>query len=96
MAVRAARTSSTCADIEHLRVQGELFGSVPSDSTVFRTLHEFDAAQRGELLSALAEVRAKVCKKLDKRRGDPVILDFDASLVDVHSVLKEHTAANYW
>ena len=58
-------------------------------------MHELDVEQRSELLSVLTEVRAHVWKKLDKRRGDPVILDFDASLVDVHSELKEHTAANY-
>jgi len=38
---------------------------------------------------------AKVGKKVDQRRSDPVILDFDASLVDVHSELKEQTAPNY-
>ena len=26
-----------CADIEHLRAQPDLFGSVPSDSTLYRT-----------------------------------------------------------
>jgi hypothetical protein len=95
MALVLAGGGESCADIEHLRSQHEMFGSVPSDSTVFRTLHEFDAKQRRELLSALAEVRAKVWKKLDQRRSEPVILDFDASLVDVHSELKEHTAPNY-
>ena len=95
MALVLAGGGESCADIEHLRVQEEMFGSVPSDSTVFRTLHEFDAQQRRELLSALAEVRAKVWKKLDQRRKDPVILDFDASLVNVHSELKEQAAANY-
>jgi hypothetical protein len=94
LALVLAGGGESCADIEHLRSQDELFGSVPSDSTVFRTLHEFDAAQRNELRQALAEVRAKVWKKLDQKR-DPVILDFDASLVDVHSELKEHAAPNY-
>jgi hypothetical protein len=95
MALVLAGGGESCADIEHLRSQEELFGSVPSDSTVFRTLHEFDAEQRSELGRALAEVRIKVWKKLDKKRQDPVILDFDASLVDVHSELKERAAANY-
>jgi hypothetical protein len=95
LALVLAGGGESCADIEHLRAQEELFGSVPSDSTVFRTLHEFDAQQRSELRSALAEVRAKVWEKLDTRRKDPVILDFDASLVDVHSELKEHTAPTY-
>jgi len=95
LALVLAGGGESCADIEHLRSQQELFGSVPSDSTVFRTLHEFDAKQRSELSVALAEVRAKVWKKLDQRRRDPVILDFDASLVDVHSELKEQAAPNY-
>jgi hypothetical protein len=95
LALVLAGGGESCADIEHLRAQEEMFGSVPSDSTVFRTLHEFDAEQRSELLQALAEVRAKVWKKLDQRRKDPVILDFDASLVDVHSELKEQAAPNY-
>jgi hypothetical protein len=85
----------SCADVEHLRVQEELFGSVPSDSTVFRTLHEFDAEQRSELSQALAEARAKVWQKVDTKPSDPVILDFDASLVDVHSELKEKAAPTY-
>jgi hypothetical protein len=95
LALVLAGGGESCADIEHLRSQQEMFGSVPSDSTVFRTLHEFDAEQRSELSEALAEVRAKVWKKLDQRRKDSVILDFDASLVDVHSELKEKAAPNY-
>ncbi len=83
LALVLAGGGESCADIEHLRAQHEMFGSVPSDSTVIRILHQVDAKQRRELLSALAEVRATVWKKLDTRRSDPVILDFDASLVDV-------------
>ena len=95
LALVLAGGGESCADIEHLRAQEEMFGSVPSDSTVYRTLHEFDVEQRSSLAAALAEVRAKVWEKLDQRRSDPVILDFDASLVDVHSELKEQTAPNY-
>ncbi len=95
LALVLAGGGESCADIEHLRAQQEMFGSVPSDSTLIRTLHQFDAKQRRELLSALAEVRATVWQKLDTRRRDPVILDFDASLVDVHSELKEKAAPTY-
>ena len=95
LALVLAWGGESCADFEHLRAQEELFGSVPLGSTVFRTLHEFDAQRRNEHLWALAEVRAKVWKKLDRWRGDPVILNFDASLVAVHSELKEHMALNY-
>ncbi|MBW4030472.1 MAG: transposase [Acidobacteria bacterium] len=95
LALVLAGGGESCADIEHLRAQEEMFGSVPSDSTVFRTLHEFDAAKRRDLLSALAEVRAKVWKKLDQKRSDPVILDFDASLVDAPAELTEQTVSNH-
>jgi hypothetical protein len=94
LALVLAGGGESCADIEHLRVQEQLFGSVPSDSTVFRTLHEFDAAKRAQLAHGLAEVRARVWEKLDVT-SDPVILDLDASLVDVHSELKEHAAPTY-
>ena len=40
-------------------------------------------------------MRVKVWKKLDQGRKDPVILDFDASLVDVHSEQKEKAAPSY-
>jgi hypothetical protein len=33
-----------CADIEHLRSQPDLFGSVPSDSTLYRTFRSIDAS----------------------------------------------------
>ncbi len=95
MALVLAGGGESCADIEHLRIQEELFGSVPSDTTVFRTFHEFDATQRASLAEALTEVRARVWTKLDTQSSDPVILDFDASLVDVHSELKEQAAPTY-
>ncbi len=36
-----------CADIEHLRSQADLFGSVPSDSTLYRTFRHIDADDAG-------------------------------------------------
>src|ERR1700684_1492112 len=39
----------SCADIEHLRAQRDLFGSVPSDSTVHRTFHEITAEVRSAI-----------------------------------------------
>ena len=46
MSLMLAGGGESCADIEHLRLQGDLFGSVPSDTTVFRTFHEFGASTR--------------------------------------------------
>jgi hypothetical protein len=39
-ALMLAGGGESCADIEHLRLQPALFGSVQSDSTVFRTFHQ--------------------------------------------------------
>jgi hypothetical protein len=60
MAMVLAGGGESCADIEHLRVQTNLFGSVPSDTTVFRTFHEFSAPERDQLAEALGEVRASL------------------------------------
>ena len=83
----------SCADVEHLRTQRDLFEDVASDSTVYRTFHEFDAPQREEFARALASVRQKVWAKLDM--DGPVILDFDASLVMGLSESKENAAPTY-
>ena len=45
-ALMLAGGGESCADIEHLRLQPEVFGSVPSDSTVFRTFHQLDVNKR--------------------------------------------------
>ena len=37
MALVLAGGGESCADVEDLRVQKDLFGAVPSDSTVYRT-----------------------------------------------------------
>ncbi len=86
----------SCADIEHLRVQADLFGSVPSDSTVFRTFHEIASETRSSIALAMAEVRAKVWARSAATTGRaPVVLDIDASLVEVHSEGKEGAAATF-
>ena len=86
-----------CADIEHLRAQPRLFGAVASDSTVWRTMHQIDAAILDRMSEAVGEVRAGVWQRGSgsvAARGR-VVLDIDASLVDIHSERKEGTAANY-
>ena len=94
MALVLAGGGESCSDIEHLRVQDDLFGSVPSDTTVFRTFHELIGTRRTALAASLAEVRAKVWDSLDVS-DEPVVLDIDASLVDVHTESKEHAAPNF-
>ena len=85
-----------CSDIERLRSQPSLFGAVASDSTLYRTLRSIDAAVLDGVWEAMAETRAQVWRRSSATTGNaPVILDLDASLVDIHSENKEGTAANY-
>ena len=86
----------SCADIEHLRTQDRLFGPVPSDSTVYRTIVAIDAATLARLQAAFAATRAEVWARSDATTGtDLLVLDIDATLIDIHSENKEGTAPNY-
>ena len=86
-----------CSDIENLRVEGGLFDSVPSDSTLYRTFTEdLTPTTLASIAEGFAEVRAKLWRKLKLTKGsDPVVLDIDATLTDVHSEAKEGTGPNY-
>ena len=59
MAIVIAGGGKSCADIEHLRFQSDLFGHMASDSTAHRTFHELDGAALVELAKATVAVRAK-------------------------------------
>ena len=86
-----------CADIEHLRSQPDLFGSVPSDSTLYRTFRtDIDPSTLDGLWEAMSEVRARVWRRSSATTGTAVVvLDIDSSLHEVHSENKEETAATY-
>ena len=85
-----------CSDIERLRAQSTLFGAVASDSTLYRTIRSLDAATLAGLWDAMADARGEVWRRSSATTGTaPVILDLDASLIDIHSENKEGTAANY-
>lgn len=84
----------SCADIEHLRAQARLFGPVPSDSTLYRTITALDPVILGRLGTAMAETRARVWDRVDVS-AQPVVLDIDASLIQVHSENKAGTAPNF-
>ena len=96
MALTLAGGGESCLDIEHLRIGTDLFGSVPSDTTVARTFHEIDASTRSGITDALAEMRAQVWSRSSATTGtDAVLLDIDASLVEIHSENKEQTAPTF-
>lgn len=85
-----------CADIEHLRSQGVLFGSVPSDSTLYRTFRALSPDTLVGLWEAMGEVRAQVWRRSSATTGtDTIVLDIDSSLHEVHSENKVGAGPNY-
>jgi hypothetical protein len=96
VALMLAGGGESCADIEHLRCQPDLFGNVASDSTVHRSLHERGGKLRAEIAGALAGVRTTIWDRSAATKGPgPVYLDIDASLVEIHSENKVGTAPTY-
>jgi len=86
----------SCLDIEHLRIGKDLFGFVPSDTTVARMFHEITPSVRASIAEAVATVRSQVWRRSSATTSsDPVVLDIDASLVDIHSENKEETAPTF-
>ena len=87
----------SCADIEYLRAEDDLFAEVCSDSTLYRTFTEnLDDETLAKVKAGFAEVREVVWRRAGLIKGTgPVVLDIDASLIDVHSEHKEGTAPNY-
>lgn len=95
-ALMLAGGGESCLDIEFLRTGDGLFGAVPSDTTVARTLHEITPENKDALLAAVAQVRKEVWRRAKVAEGDdPVVVDIDASLVEIHSENKEQAAPNY-
>ena len=85
-----------CSDIEYLRAEGGLFGAVASAPTLYRTLRSLDPATVGDLWAHQAAVRAQVwARRAPVGAVAPVVLDIDATLVEVHSEHKAGAAAHY-
>lgn len=87
----------SCSDIETLASQDRLFGAVCSDSTLYRTFTEtLDSGAVSRAQEAMAQIRSRVWARVPALGGDnPVVLDVDASLVEIHSENKEGSAAHY-
>jgi hypothetical protein len=86
-----------CADVEALRAEERLFGPVASDTTTWRVFrHELSPAVVDGLRAAVAPVRNQVwARSAVTNTAEPVVLDIDATLVEVHSENKDDTAATY-
>ncbi len=106
VAVLIAGGGEAIADIDVLRHQGEVLGSVASAPTVWRALDEVTPAAAKRIDKARAKVRAHVWSQLESRGGlpaskvadtdlgDVVVLDVDATLVAAHSE-KEGAAVTF-
>jgi hypothetical protein len=95
-ALMLAGGGESCLDIEYLRTGVDLFGAVASDTTLNRTFHEITPEKRKAMLGALAGVRAEVWRRSSLMPATvPVVLDIDASLVEIHSENKEQAAPTY-
>ena len=85
-----------CTDIEYLRAEVGLFGDVASAPTLYRTLRSLDPATVADLWAHQAAVREQVWARRASADGaSPVILDIDATLVEVHSEHKAGAAAHF-
>ena len=69
LAVVLADGATTVSAIDTLRHQGELFGSVASDTTVWRALEEITPARLGTIATARVRVRAQVWAQIEARHG---------------------------
>ena len=85
----------SCADIEHLRAQRLLFPDVCSDSTLYRSVRQLSPEVLAAVEEAVAEIRAKVWHRMPRVWRNDGVLDFGASLVEIHSENKERTAPTY-
>jgi hypothetical protein len=106
VAVMLADGGEAISDLAVLRDQPELFGSVASTATAWRVLDAVDDSLRATLRHARAVARERLwLQREDVGRGlasasaggrvlPGLVLDLDASLIDVHSD-KESAAANF-
>lgn len=86
-----------CADVEALRAEERLFGPVASDSTTWRVFrHELGPEVVAALRAQVAQLRARVWGRSSvTNSAEPVVLDIDATLVEVHSENKDDAAPTY-
>jgi Transposase DDE domain group 1 len=98
VAVCIADGGRVLSDLATLRDQGELFGSVASDPTLWRALEEIGADQRDRIATARAKTRRRVWALIEARHGgipasrvadvdlgSTVVIRMDATIQVAHS-----------
>jgi hypothetical protein len=107
-AVMIADGGRVMSDLAVLRDQGELFGPVASDPTLWRALSAVDAHQSSRIAAARAKTRAGVWGLITARHGGipaarlagqwdlgkTIVIRLDASIVPAHSE-KDWAAATF-
>jgi len=91
-----AAGGEACSDIEFLVSQPRLFGPVASDSTLYRTIRAITPTVLAALIAQAAVTRGQMWRRMSATTGTAmVVLDIDASLVQIHSENKAGTGPNY-
>ena len=91
-----AAGGEACSDIEFLSSQPRLFGAVASDSTLYRTIRKITPTVSNNLNAQTAIVRADMWRRMAATTGTAmVVMDIDASLVQIHSENKQGTGPTY-
>ena len=87
LALTLADGGDCLSDLSVLRDQPTLFGPVASTPTASRVIDTVDAARLGAIRAARAQARARAWAAglSPVTKHGPLILDFDATLVDAHS-----------
>ena len=88
VALTLADGGDCLSDLSVLRDQPSLFGAVASTPTASRVVDSVDADRLGAIRAARAAARGRAWAAglCPVRSTGPLILDFDATLVDAHSV----------
>ena len=91
-----AAGGEACSDIEFLVSQPRLFGEVASDSTLYRTIRKLDTGVLADLIAQAAVVRAQMWRRMAATTGTAtVVLDIDATLIEIHSENKDGTGPHF-
>ena len=91
-----AAGGEACSDIEFLVSQPRLFGSVASDSTLYRTIRAITPDVLADLIAQTAITRRGMWRRMSATTGTTtVVLDIDATLIEIHSENKEGAAPHF-
>lgn len=91
LAMMIAAGGRAVSDLATLRDRPELFGRVASDATAWRACHQVDDGRLTELVG----VRQRACRRLLAGRSDELVLDVDATLLNLHGEGKQGAAATF-